>query len=349
MENFTDLMLKDASTNLTCEELQEEFGAPLPLPIHVANVLRYVLAVSYIIYFMFGVLLNLFVTVLVLRYKKLQTITFSLALQVCIGDMINAAIVFPTSAVNAIASRYVFTGLCSTFGFLTFFLGLMRFYLMFVLVLDRFCTVFMPFWYQRHRIKVVLPFSIGAWMLAFIVALTPVRGLLDCYAVVRNSWSCFPAAGCIHQRECFAYRWLSYILSNAFGVVSLVMYVILFRKARKLQNRVAIAPPSEATGDAEDRAETARKFKQEQKANFTFFLLFLALIGVSIPPTAFVFVGRVIIIIVGGASLPTAYTVAELLVGSTISVLFIVDPIVIMRNQDFRETIGKFFRWNGTN
>ena len=125
------------------------------------------------------------------------------------------------------------------------------------------------------------------------------------------------------------------------------MYLILFHKARKLRNRVAAAPLSEANCDAKDRAETARKLKQERKANFTFFLLFLALIGVSIPPTAFVLVGRIIIII-SGTSVPTAYTVAELLVGSTISLLTIVDPIVIMRNQDFREAIVKLFRWNRT-
>ena len=71
--------------------------------------------------------------------------------------------------------------------------------------------------------------------------------------------------------------------------------------------------------------------------------------GVSIPPTAFVLVSRVIIILTGGTGFPTVYTVAEILVGSTISLLIIVDPIVIMRNEDFREAIRKLFRWNGTN
>ena len=201
----------------------------------------HVQAIYYSIYFILGVLLNHFVTVLILCYRKLQTVTFSLTLQVCVGDMINSAIVFLTSAANATVGHYVFTGLCSIFGFVAFFLGLARFYLMFVLVLDRFCTVLMPFWYQRHRKEVVLPFSIGAWMLAFTVALFPVGSLLDCYEVVRNSWNCFPAAGCVHQRECFAYRWTSYILSNGCGI---------------------------------ERAETARRLKQERKASITFFLLF---------------------------------------------------------------------------
>ena len=236
MDNYTFRMLDNdtAASDLTCEELQVVFGSPLPLPLNVATMLRYVQAVYYLIYFILGVLLNVFVTVFIVRYKKLQNVTFILALQVCVGDMINSAIVFPTSAVNAVVGRYVFTGLCSTFGFIAFFLGITRFYLMFMLVLDRFCTVFLPFWYQRHRIKVVFPFSIGAWMLAFTVALVPIRGLLDCYEVVRNSWGCFSGAGCLHHRECFAYRWIAYTSYNACGVVSLVMYLILFHKARKL-------------------------------------------------------------------------------------------------------------------
>jgi hypothetical protein len=92
----------------------------------------------------------------------------------------------------------------------------------------------------------------------------------------------------------------------------------------------------------------AQRLKREQKANTTFFLLFLALIGVSIPPTAFVLIGRIIIIIIGGTALPTAYTVAEVLVGPTTSLLIIVDPIVIMRNKDFREAIRKFLRFRST-
>jgi hypothetical protein len=249
MEDFMDD--EDTVANLTCEELQLVFGSPLPLPIHVANVLRYIQVVNYFIYFIFGFLLNLFVMMLVLRNKNLRTVTFILALQVCVGSMINSVIILPTSAVNAIAGRNVFTGLCSTLGFLTFFLGLARFYLMFVLVLDHFYTVFIPFSYLRHRIKIVLLFSIGAWMLtlAFMISIFPVGGLLDCYTLLRNSWTCFPAAGCVHQRACFTYRWTSYTFSNVCGVVSLLMYLLLFCKARKLRNRVAVASPSEAAAE----------------------------------------------------------------------------------------------------
>ena len=61
-------------------------------------------------------------------------------------------------------------------------------------------------------------------MLAFIVALIPVKGLLDCYSVVRSGWACFPNQGCKHQGECLTYVWTALILTNMSSVVSLIMY-----------------------------------------------------------------------------------------------------------------------------
>lgn len=182
---------------------------------------------------MFGVSLNLFVIVLTLRFKRLQNVTFLLSFQVCVGDMLNGVMTLPTSSANAIAGCFVLTGLCSLFGFGQFFLNLARTYIMFVLVFDRLCTIFLPFWYLRHRNTVVLPLSLGTWVLAFAVALIPVKGLLDCYSVVRSGWACFPNKGCKYQQECQSYIWTALILTNASSVVSLIMYLLLFCKRQE--------------------------------------------------------------------------------------------------------------------
>lgn len=332
MENITD-------SHLPCEQIQEVFGQPLPIPISIENVLRYIQALYYVFNLVLGVFLNLFVIVLTLRFKRLQNVTFLLGFQVCVGDMLNSVITLPTSAANAIAGRFVLTGLCSLFGFGQFFLSLTRTYLMFVLVFDRFCTIFMPFWYLRHRIRMVLPLSLGAWMLAFIVALIPVKDLLDCYSVARSGWACFPSQGCKHQGECLTYVWTALILTNTSSVVSLIMYLILFCKARKLRNKVTIAHQPDASAE-EENAATAQKLKRERRAHVTFFLLYLSLIGISLPPVIVLFIGRVIIFI-SGVALPTAYNVVQILAGSSFSLLVFIDPIVIMRNEDFKEVVKK--------
>ena len=128
IENVTD-------PHLPCEQIKEVFGQPLPIPVSVENVLRYIQVLYYILNFVLGVFLNLFIIVLTLSFKRLQNVTFLLGLQVCVNDMINATISFPLIAANVISGRFVFPGLCSVFGFAVFFLGLARTYLMFVLVL----------------------------------------------------------------------------------------------------------------------------------------------------------------------------------------------------------------------
>ena len=338
-------MLTDNETivdELTCEERQVEFGFPLPLPSNIANVLRYIQTTYYIVCFPFGVGLNLLVILLVLRYKRLQNITFYLALQVLVFDLINALIVFPTSAANTIADRYVFTGLCTTIGFIVFYLRIVRIYLMFVLVLDRFLTVIMPFWYQRHRVKVILPLSLGAWTVSFIIALIPVRGILDCYSFQRNTWACVPTNGCNHRNECSVYNSTAIALSNFCNVTSLLLYAILFIKARQIRNKIFILHEPESRSQ-EERAAATQKIKQERRANVTFFVLFLALAGVSFLPFIFFVVGRPIITSLGIVPHP-GYTIAGVIGRSMYPLLTIIDPIVIMRNEDFREVIKKVLR-----
>ena len=340
--NDTDFIDSDS---LTCQQKQVEFGSPLPLPTNTANVLRYMQIAYYVICFPLGVFLNLFVLSLILRFKKLQTVTFVLAFQVIASDLVNASIVFPTSAANAIADRFVFTGLCPVIGFVVFYVRIVRFYLMLVLALDRFCTVFLPFWYQRnrHRVKTIAILSVLAWVLAFIVSLVPVKGLLDCYSFQRNTWACVPTNGCIHKNECSVYNSISAALSNGCNIVSLLLYLSLFCKARQLRNKtvaVTIKAHQQDSNCEEVRAYTAQRQRRERQANCTFFLLVFTLAVATSPAFLFFVVGRPIITTLAIVP-PNGYVIAGILGRATFPLLTIIDPIVIMRNADFREIIGR--------
>ena len=354
MSNYTTLLLENDTVTtalqnaLTCEQRQYEFGFPLPLATNVANVLRYMQVAYYLISFPFGFFLNLLVTVLIVHSKKLQNATFILALQVCAGDMINAAIVYPTSAANAIADHYVFTGFCTTIGFFLFFLRIVRIYLMLVLVLDRFCSVFMPFWYQRNKIKVITPLSLGAWIWTFIITIIPVRGILDCYSFTRSTWACVPISGCRNPKACSIYISTSIFLSNLCNIIGLVLYSVLFYKARKIRNKVAV-PPQPNTESTEEREAAAERMKHERRANITFLLLFIALVGVAVLPFIFFVIGRPLVSSLGIVPHP-AYTVIQVIGRSLYPLLTIMDPIVVMRNRDFREAMSNYWkRFKGSN
>ena len=95
------------------------------------------------------------IILLIVCHKKLQNITFILALQLLISNLLSASVFFSTSTANAVADRYVFIDLCSIFGFVFFFMRNVRIYLMSALVADRFSSILMSFWYQRNRVRVV--------------------------------------------------------------------------------------------------------------------------------------------------------------------------------------------------
>ena len=52
------------------------------------------------------------------------------------------------------------------------------------------------------------------------------------------------------------------------------------------------------------------------------------------------FIGRVIVLVTGVA-LPPAYNAVQILASSSFSLLMFIDPIVIMRNEDFKEVVKK--------
>ena len=64
------------------------------------------------------------------------------------------------------------------------------------------------------------------------------------------------------------------------------------------------------------------------------------MIGVSLPPAILLQIGWALVSI-GGVTLPSSYRAVEILAGSSFSMLIFIDPIVIMRNEDFRKVIKK--------
>ena len=135
------------SARLTCHEVQVK-GLPLPLSPMTANVIRSLQIIYYITSFVVGMVLNTFLISIMATNKRLKNVTHWYATQIIVLDLANALVIFPTSAVNAIVNSFPFTGLCSILGSVATFLPICRSLLMAMLVMDRFCMVFMPFRYN---------------------------------------------------------------------------------------------------------------------------------------------------------------------------------------------------------
>ncbi len=197
---------------------------------------------------------------------------------------------------------------------------------MFVIVCDRFCTVFMPFKYQRIRQKVIIPLNISAVLVTAIITVIPIA--LDCMDFNRIAWYCTPQKGCKNPDSCqlllIAVGPLSIVIGS---YVPMVMYIIMFIKARRPRNQIS-------TGILETEEVLIRK-RNERKANTTFLLLFLALFGVTAVPFLFYITSGPFI----GEETSDAYILPRYIFRLVFSLLPIIDPIAIMRNQEVRKAL----------
>ena len=327
---------ENSSSRLSCLEIQHEVGIPLPVSVEVADVLRSFQIIYFLIILLLGVLMNTLVIVLVAKFKKLKTVTFYLALQVIVVDLLNAAILLPTSTANAIAKYNVFSHYCSILGVVVFFLRSVRTFIMTVLVIDRFCSVFMPFWYPKIRVKKLVTLSLFAWITALVLSVIPCSRFLDCYSFQQYTWTCTMSVGCTFQKACTIYNISTIIFMRVLNILAILLYLMLYFKARKLQNRIK----DSSLQNLEARLERQR---QEDRANLTFFLLFVALIGVSFPATFFnqamnlQQVSTTILNVSKGVVFQFLTVVAQTLH----SLLVIIDPVVILRDKDAKEVMMK--------
>ena len=325
--------LEDNTSTAAMRICNQEDGFTLSLSTKTANVLRYIQITYYLTCFVIAFSFNVFVIFITARFKKLHNITFYLALQLVIADLANTILFYPASTINAIANRFVFTGLCPLLGYLLTFLFTARNLLMFVLVADRFFLIFLPFWYARHRVKVVISLSIGAWMLAFVITAIPAIALTDCYSFQLVTWTCVLGASCDFNQACVSYTTFRTTTINIGMFIAFLLYSALLCRARKLKNKVTISHSNES---AESRAAAKIARKREQRANTTFLIMFITLVGVTLPP---IIVFQVSTALNLSPTLPPSIVIIGIVCGNFFYLIFIMDPIVIMRNQDVREVL----------
>ena len=280
--------------------------------------------------FLLGILLNSFVIWLVATHKKLHTLSFGVALQVIMLDILLCVSIYLPIVITSIARRWVLgKDGCVLTAFINFFAGLQRTFLMFVFVVDRFLSVYFPYFYPRHKVKITVSLSVFSWLIVFILSVIGIPGIFDCYTLNSNLNYCTRSSTC--SRTCFIIGNTSFAtLGVPSTVVPLFLFGALYCKGRRIRKEMA-APDGGGCDEAG---------KKEWRATITFFLLFITLFALTIPNTT---VQIIIAQVAVRAGVPSAVFVIQVLSSGIISLLVLTDPIVIMRNKDVREILKTIF------
>ncbi len=309
------------NSSLSCAARNIQGSAMLPYTEMEVNIQRAFHAIVQVFLFFVAGFLNLFVIVLVAKNKKLQNVSFGIALQmVVLNNLLLSNFVRLVSLITTIANRWVFgEHICALVGMTVLINFPARSGFMLTFIIDRFLLVFCPFTYPKYRTRTVVILSIAA--LIFAVVLSGIGYALDCYTFRPYSWMCSVNSGC--SENCSLYlALLGALVLVPTRIISLFLFAMLFMKARKAKKAMA--------------SIGIQRPKQDWKATITFFMLFMSLFVLSIPSVAiYVIVDKL-------------YKVEEvspavhvLIISATymISLLTITDPIIIMRNADVREVI----------
>ncbi len=190
------LYFKDDTTFMTCaaESLQNDTVSVDP---NYQPYVRYVQLVYYIFIFIFGLPLNWFVILLVIKKKALHTLSFAVAMQVVVLNVFIVSILVSLNIISLSADRWLFGEyVCAINGALNLLTYFTRIFLMLVLVLDHFMTVSIPYFYPKYRRKVVCTMSSIVWLLLGSYCIILLPGMLDCYAYLSFGYLCLATPSC---------------------------------------------------------------------------------------------------------------------------------------------------------
>ncbi len=320
--------LDNATAVTTC--LARSIRGPIMLPYSttLTTIMRSIQIILYIIIFFLSMFLNSLVIVLVAKYKKLQTRSFGIALQIIVLNLLFTSTVYLFRPITAIANEWLFgVHLCGLLAYVNLTAVTIRAFLMLTFVVDRFLIFFFPFSYTKHGSKFVIFLSVLTWVLFAAFRVIAFPGILDCYAFLPTSHVCVHFGSCSETCRVISYTFIGLIFGPA-TILPIILYAVLYCKALKIKKRLS-------------RDNSAfQVHKREWKATVTFFLLLLAVFILTtpaiIPPLVIFNVASL-----RGPSPP--FYVISVLFQLLASFRVVADPIVILRHRDVRDILREIY------
>ena len=141
-----------------------------------------------------------------------------------------------------------------------------RAFLMCVFVIDRFLSIFAPYFYPRHSKKLTISLCVTFCVITCLLQLPAFPGLLDCYGFLPTQGLCLIRGDCSNSCSVFRGVYFSFVIVPT-TLIPIILYAMLCWKVKKIKrNDNAVAPVG---------GEVTRRRKKDWKATITFFLLFL--------------------------------------------------------------------------
>ena len=347
---------------------------PPSLNIHPA--ISYVQVAIALIMGFTGFFLNLFILVMIIKYKRLHNRLMYLAVQITAVDLLYTMAIPPVIFTSGVAGTWLLgMAACNILGMIHDGFVMFRFLMTLILTLDRFVSVFWPFFHLKRFTFPLCVLISMVYLLSIARVIIPLKGILGCYLYVPTLKACTVFSGC--SKPCFWLVVTHSIIVLSFGMfLPLLLYVILFCKTKSVsrsrrRRRCTTSMPSKFTiltskigtelpmeplhikgqyPQKENARRTAsaasivdnggisrsRHTSQNTRVNVTMFILLMSVIGSTTPAFTLYFIQFSTL----GTS-PVLFIV-NMLVGRTFfNFIPIMDSIAIMRLRAFKLSVNE--------
>ena len=327
--------------NLT--ELQDNYTSQLDLGYCTLPEWVVILEVIFLAFVAIGtILLNSYVLLLVCKFKFLHYRSIIVSLSVVVADLLLGFTYLLPAVVNASARDWVFGGRigCEIGGFVTFYLFGVRWMVMGLIALDRFFYIVFPLRYIRWSKSFDIVLTILAWIvpLSFhIPTFFEVEGF-----DFRPGFS-YCVNNCGENKLCGRVVSIIFGLQLVVGaILPIILYTIMYIysrvKKREIQLGTQIGEEQDRKGRRSIISIPATWSSRDLNALFTFLFVFIVFLVANTP---------VYLVAILRPLRPDIYSQIPLwvffIIVGLFNVLSVLDPIIIMRNKDFRKASRKLF------
>lgn len=253
---------------------------PPSLGIHDAvNKVQAVIAVTTAI---IGLPLNIYLLVIIIRFKLLHQQSLFLCLQIIAVEVLYHMVVPITIMTSGITGVWIFGEVfCNINGMIHDLFAIFRFSMTFVITIDRFICIFGPYFYARHGGKLAWFLSGSMWVISLVRIIVPLYGILDCYYYIPTFKTCTIYSGCSEECEYFAAVSISFIVLSGV-VLPLSLYVMIFIKVKNITKGHTIGYNNSTNLRTNIQYAFVKKL-QRNKTLVTAFLLLISIVGGTTP------------------------------------------------------------------
>ena len=181
-----------------------------------------------------GFFLNLFILVMIIKYKRLHNRLMYLAVQITAVDLLYTMAIPPVIFTSGVAGTWLLgMAACNILGMIHDGFVMFRFLMTLILTLDRFVSVFWPFFHLKRFTFPLCVLILIVYLVSIARVIIPLKGILGCYLYVPTLKACTVFSGC--SKPCFWLVVTHSIIVLFFGMfLPLLLYVILFCKIKSV-------------------------------------------------------------------------------------------------------------------